>query len=76
MHNESNGRLKLGKAIGKGATGLFKGKNPAQMQRQEDETRQRMSATSDAFRKAVLEAQSVRQEYFQSQLPKILRVSQ
>lgn len=44
------------------------------MQRQEDETRVRMSQTSDAFRQAVLEAQSVRQEYFNSQLPKILRV--
>lgn len=43
------------------------------MQRQEDETRVRMSQTSDAFRQAVLEAQSVRQEYFNSQLPKILR---
>ncbi|CED84616.1 Chimaerin and related Rho GTPase activating proteins [Phaffia rhodozyma] len=81
MHNASNsnghsseGRKKLGKAmIGKGA-GLFKGKNPAQMQRQEDETRQRMSQTSDAFRKAVLDAQSIRQEYFNSQLPKILRL--
>jgi hypothetical protein len=44
------------------------------MQRQEDETRVRMSQTSDAFRQAVLEAQSVRQEYFNAQLPKILRV--
>lgn len=44
------------------------------MQRQEDEVRQRMSQASDTFRKTVLEAQSVRQEYFNSQLPKILRV--
>ena len=67
-------RKKLGKAIGKGA-GLFKGKNPAQIQKQEDDVRQRMSHSSDAFRRAVLDAQSVRQEYFNSQLPKILRVS-
>jgi hypothetical protein len=45
-----------------------------QMQRQEDDVRHRMSLASDAFRKAVLEAQSTRQEYFNSQLPKILRV--
>jgi len=46
-----------------------------QMQKQEDDVRQRMSHASDAFRRAVLDAQSVRQEYFNSQLPKILRVS-
>jgi hypothetical protein len=34
-----------------------------------------MSAASDAFRKAVLETQSLRQEYFNFQLPRILRVS-
>lgn len=45
------------------------------MQRQEDDVRQRMSIASDYFRKTVLEAQSTRQEYFNSQLPKILRVS-
>ncbi|KAL7414594.1 GTPase activating protein [Mrakia frigida] len=79
MHNSPGGhgpegnRKKLGKAIGKGA-GLFKGKNPAQMQKQEDDVRQRMSHASDAFRRAVLDAQSVRQEYFNSQLPKILRL--
>lgn len=34
-----------------------------------------MSHASDAFRRAVLEAQSVRQDYFNNQLPKVLRVS-
>ncbi len=61
----------LGKAM-KG--GIFKGKGPAQMQRQEDEVRGRMSIASEVFRKAVLESQAVRQEYFGLQLPKILRV--
>jgi len=54
---------------------LFKGKGPAQMQKQEDDVRNRMSMASDTFRKAVLESQSLRQEYFNFQLPKILRVS-
>lgn len=67
------GRKKLGKAIGKGA-GLTRKGEDEQMQRQEDEVRQRMSQASDTFRKSVLDAQSVRQEYFNTQLPKILRV--
>lgn len=33
-----------------------------------------MSAASDVFRKAVLETQTIRQEYFNFQLPRILRV--
>jgi hypothetical protein len=53
---------------------LFKGKGPAQMQRQEDEVRGRMSMASEVFRKAVSDSQAVRQEYFGLQLPKILRV--
>lgn len=64
----------LGKAMTKGGL-LFKGKGPAQMQRQEDDIRARMSAASEVFRKAVLESQAIRQEYFNFQLPKILRVS-
>ncbi len=64
--------------IGKGlkGAGFFKGgKNPAQMQRQEDEVRGRMSTASDIFRKTVQDTQQTRQEYFVTQLPKILRVS-
>lgn len=45
-----------------------------QIQRQEDDIRSRMSAASDAFRKAVIDTQSMRQEYFNFQLPRILRV--
>jgi hypothetical protein len=43
------------------------------MQRQEDDVRQRMSLASDAFRKASLDAQAMRQEYFNFQLPRVLR---
>lgn len=64
----------FGKAMKSGAT-LFKGKGPASMARQEDDVRGRMANASETFRKAALESQSLRQEYFQLQLPKILRVS-
>ena len=46
-----------------------------QLQRQEDDIRLRMSNASDAYRKAVTETQAIRQEYFNFQLPRILRVS-
>lgn len=45
-----------------------------QIARQEDDIRAKMSAASDAYRKAVLETQAMRQEYFNFQLPRILRV--
>jgi hypothetical protein len=54
--------------------GLFKAKNPAQIQRQEDETRARMNNASEQFKKAVQDNQAVKQEFFNLQLPKILRV--
>lgn len=62
----------IGKAMSKG---LFKAKNPAQIQRQEDETRARMNSASEQFKRAVQENQAVKQEFFNLQLPKILRVS-
>lgn len=46
-----------------------------QIQRQEDDIRARVSVASDTYRKSVIETQSMRQEYFNLQLPKILRVS-
>lgn len=52
---------------------MLKGRNPASIQRQEDDVRNRMSAASDAYRKAVTDTQSIRQEYFNFQLPRILR---
>lgn len=72
--NSSGGKRGIGKAMSKGGL-LFKGKGPAQMQKQEDDVRSRMSSASETFRKAVLDSQSLRQEYFNFQLPKILRVS-
>lgn len=54
---------------------LFKGKGAGSMAKQEEDVRSRMAIASETFRKAVLESQALRQEYFNFQLPKILRVS-
>ncbi|PWN46533.1 Rho GTPase activation protein [Violaceomyces palustris] len=66
------GKRTLGKAIGKSGL-LFKNKNPQQILKQEEEIRARTSTASDAFRKEVLSTQGMRQEYFNLQLPRILR---
>ncbi|TFY79014.1 hypothetical protein EWM64_g4999 [Hericium alpestre] len=66
------GKRVIGKAVAKGGL-LLKGKNPGNIQRQEDDIRARVSQASDAYRKAVTETQSLRQEYFNFQLPRILR---
>lgn len=68
----SSGKRTLGKAIGKSGL-LFKNKNPQQILKQEEEIRARTSSASDAFRREVLNTQGVRQEYFNLQLPRILR---
>ncbi|TDL24106.1 GTPase activating protein [Rickenella mellea] len=68
----AGGKRALGKAVAKGGL-LLKGKNPGNIQRQEDDIRARMSAASDTFRKAVMDTQTMRQEYFNFQLPRILR---
>ncbi|GMK55519.1 hypothetical protein CspeluHIS016_0205750 [Cutaneotrichosporon spelunceum] len=68
--SQSSGKKGIGKAMTKG---LFKGKNPAQMAKHEDDVRARMASTSEAFRKACLESQALRQEYFNHQLPRIVR---
>lgn len=68
------GKRALGKAMTKGGM-LFKGKGAGSMQRQEDDVRQRMATASDFFRRSMLESQALRQEYFNFQLPKVLRVS-
>ncbi|BEJ16227.1 hypothetical protein CspHIS471_0508320 [Cutaneotrichosporon sp. HIS471] len=68
---QASGKKGIGKAMTKG---LFKGKNPAQMAKHEDDVRARMASTSEAFRKACLESQALRQEYFNHQLPRIVRV--
>ncbi|EMD38795.1 hypothetical protein CERSUDRAFT_133320 [Gelatoporia subvermispora B] len=66
------GKRAIGKAVAKGGL-LLKGKNPGNIQRQEDDIRARMSRESDAYRKAVTDTQAIRQEYFNFQLPRILR---
>ncbi|KAJ3827235.1 Rho GTPase activation protein [Lentinula raphanica] len=68
----TGGKRVIGKAVAKGGL-LLKGKNPGNIQRQEDDIRTRMSAASDAFRKAVIDTQAMRQEYFNFQLPRLLR---
>ncbi|KAI0339450.1 RhoGAP-domain-containing protein [Trametopsis cervina] len=69
------GKRVIGKAVAKGGL-LLKGKNPQNIQRQEDDIRARMSAASDAYRKNVTDTQAIRQEYFNFQLPRILRALQ
>ncbi|KAG6827153.1 hypothetical protein H0H92_013004 [Tricholoma furcatifolium] len=68
----AGGKRAIGKAVAKGGL-LLKGKNPGNIQRQEDDIRSRMSAASDVYRKAVTDTQAMRQEYFNFQLPRILR---
>ncbi|PSS30985.1 hypothetical protein PHLCEN_2v2473 [Hermanssonia centrifuga] len=68
-----SGKRVIGKAVAKGGL-LLKGKNPGNIQRQADDIRARMSAASDAYRKNVTDTQAIRQEYFNFQLPRILRV--
>lgn len=48
---------------------------PLQIQRQEDDIRARVQLSSQAYHKSVQETQGLRQEYFNFQLPRILRVS-
>ncbi|KAF9461544.1 Rho GTPase activation protein [Collybia nuda] len=68
----AGGKRAIGKAVAKGGL-LLKGKNPGNIQRQEDDIRARMSAASDMYRKSVTDTQAMRQEYFNFQLPRILR---
>ncbi|KAF4610559.1 hypothetical protein D9613_006706 [Agrocybe pediades] len=68
----AGGKRAIGKAVAKGGL-LLKGKNPGNIQRQEDDIRSRLSNASDQYRKAMTETQAMRQEYFNFQLPRILR---
>ncbi|GBE88171.1 hypothetical protein SCP_1204010 [Sparassis crispa] len=68
----AGGKRAIGKAVAKGGL-LLKGRNPGNIQKQEDDVRARMSNTSDTYRKMVTETQTIRQEYFNFQLPRILR---
>ncbi|EGN95220.1 hypothetical protein SERLA73DRAFT_95907 [Serpula lacrymans var. lacrymans S7.3] len=68
----AGGKRVLGKAVAKGGL-LLKGKNPGNIQRQEDDIRSRVSVASDTYRKSLTDTQAMRQEYFNFQLPRILR---
>lgn len=63
-----------GRSFGKAMSKLKGPKNPAQFAKQEEDVRSRMGQSSDAYRAQVAGAQSIRQEYFNLQLPRILRV--
>ncbi|QRV89091.1 Rho GTPase-activating protein 12 [Ceratobasidium sp. AG-Ba] len=65
------GKGALGKAVAKGGA-LLKGKS-VNLQKQEEEIRARLSMASDGYRQSMLETQKIRQEYFNFQLPRILR---
>jgi hypothetical protein len=71
--NSGGGKRALGKAMKTGGM-LFKGKGAGSIQKQEDDIRARLGTANDAFRKSVQDYQTLRQEYFNFQLPKILRV--
>ncbi|EUC55618.1 GTPase-activator protein for Rho-like GTPase family protein [Rhizoctonia solani AG-3 Rhs1AP] len=67
------GKGALGKAVAKGGA-LLKGKPASlQLQKQEEDIRARLSMASDGYRQSMLETQKIRQEYFNFQLPRILR---
>ncbi|POY73436.1 hypothetical protein BMF94_3774 [Rhodotorula taiwanensis] len=67
------GATSKGRTFGKAMSKLKGPKNAAQYAKQEDEVRTRMGQTSDSYRAQVAGAQTARQEYFQSQLPRVLR---
>jgi hypothetical protein len=68
VHNGASGPNNSGGGM------LFKGKGAGSIQKQEDDIRARLGTANDAFRKSVQDYQTLRQEYFNFQLPKILRV--
>ncbi|KAI0251408.1 hypothetical protein BJV78DRAFT_1211324 [Lactifluus subvellereus] len=68
----AGGKRAIGKAVAKGGL-LLKGRNPQNIQRQEDDIRARVQSFSQSYHKSVQETQGLRQEYFNFQLPRILR---
>ncbi|KAM0749509.1 RhoGAP-domain-containing protein [Meredithblackwellia eburnea MCA 4105] len=61
------------RTFGKAMSKLKGPKTVAQVAKQEEEVRARMGQSSDSYRAQVLGAEAVRQEYFNLQLPRILR---
>jgi hypothetical protein len=72
--SNSSSTTPKGRSFGKAMSKLKGPKNPAQVAKAEEEVRSRMGQSSDAYRAQVTGAQAVRQEYFNLQLPRILRV--
>ncbi|OWZ38970.1 GTPase activating protein [Cryptococcus neoformans Tu259-1] len=72
LHN-GGGKSKLGKAMKTGGL-LFKGKGAGSLQKQEDDSRAKMDQANETFTKAVAESMQLRKEYFNYQLPRILRI--
>lgn len=68
----ANDKRSIGMPFSKGSS-LFKSKNPQQMARNEDECRAKKGHAHDTLRSEAQTAQAKRQEYFQQQLPQILR---
>lgn len=69
---ELSSRRTLGMPFSK--SGLFKNKSPQQLVRHEDEVRVRKTNAHDALRGEASSAQHTRDEYFQQQLPGVLRL--
>jgi Rho GTPase-activating protein RGD1 len=69
------GPIGITKAVAKQGGMLLQRKNPAALQRQEEDVRGKLMTASDAYRKLILDTQALRQEYFNFQLPRTLRVS-
>jgi hypothetical protein len=63
------------RSFGKAISKLKGPKTLAQVAKQEEECRSRVGQCTDAYRSLLVGAQSIRREYFNSQLPRILRVS-
>lgn len=73
--SSAGGASSKGRSFGKAMSKLKGPKNAAQYAKQEEEVRSRMGQASDSFRAQVEGMQVAKQEYFQTQLPKVLRVS-
>lgn len=69
------GKMTANRSFGKAISKLKGPKTLAQVAKQEEECRSRLGQSSDAYRGQVVGAQSARHEYFNTLLPKVLRVS-
>jgi len=72
-HAQGGQGAQKGRSFGKAMSKLKGPKNAAQVAKQEDEVRSRMGQSTDAYRSQVQGATAARQEYFNQQLPRLLR---